>query len=117
MVPGDESLIALGWNGGAVGNHEQLIFPGTISVLLDPTIGLVWTGVTYNNLVKGHGYTSGWCSFYYRTDLNSFQAEVSTAIYYGQYLPYDCLYYIPGITNIRDNYMSASPQHWIVGGP
>ena len=49
----------VGFNGGAIGNHAQLIVTdGAQSILLDPTIGLIAPGVTLAGLVAGQHYAS-----------------------------------------------------------
>ena len=49
------------------------------SLLLDPTIGLIVKGVTYDGLVGGTKYTT-FSSFYSRTDISSFDALVLDAV-------------------------------------
>ncbi|MGY4178378.1 hypothetical protein ACVIHH_003669 [Bradyrhizobium sp. USDA 4518] len=95
-------LTYVGWNGGTVGNHSQILFSdGTSDLLLDPTIGLVVDNVTYQGLVSGTHYAE-MTSFYDRTDLNSFDAEVIAAVSNGSYKPSDLIYYVPTLTAFTD---------------
>ncbi|WFU66865.1 MULTISPECIES: hypothetical protein [Bradyrhizobium] len=95
-------LTYVGWNGGAVGNHSQILFSdGASNLLLDPTIGLVVANVTYHGLVGGTHYAE-MTSFYDRTDLNSFNAEVIAAVSNGSYKPSDLIYYVPTLTAFTD---------------
>jgi hypothetical protein len=99
-------IVALGWNGGAVGNHAQMLAmdPATgISLLLDPTVGLVARGVTYDSLLKGIGVpgTQMMTSFAtynsYPGSAGAFTQEVFNAVNGGQYKPSDALYYVDQI--------------------
>lgn len=56
----------VGWDGGAVGNHSQLIVADKAtgqSILLDPTIALIANGATLLGLVTGVKYTPV-CNFF-----------------------------------------------------
>jgi hypothetical protein len=97
------NIVALGWNGGAVGNHAQMLAadPATgISLLLDPTVGIVARGCTYNSLLRGVGVPGSqrMASFAaynsYVGSTGAFTDEVFNAINGGQYKPSDALYYV-----------------------
>lgn len=101
--------------GGAVGNHDQLLLQN--AVLLDPTIGLIWNGLTYDELFTGKKFTSQvWASFYYRGDIDAFVSKVSDALYNGKYKPSDHLSDIPGLANFLANPSDGfwSHQRWTV---
>jgi hypothetical protein len=101
------NIVALGWNGGAVGNHAQMLAtdPASgISLLLDPTVGLVARGVTYDSLLQGVGVpgTKMMASFAsynsYPGSSGYFTQEVFNAVNGGQYKPSDALYYVNDIS-------------------
>lgn len=90
-----DNITALGWDGGAVGNHAQLLFDDGISqLLLDPTICLVVNGVTFNGLVSGVRYEDQW-SFYSRSDISGFNEVVRDSIGDGSYHIRDLIYFLP----------------------
>lgn len=90
-----DSLTAVGWDNGAVGNHAQLLFDdATSKLLLDPTICLVVNGVTFDGLVSGVEYEEQW-SFFHRADIPSFDATVRQAVADGDYHIRDLIYYRP----------------------
>lgn len=100
-------ITAVGWNGGAVGNHAQMLASDPangISLLLDPTVGLVARGVTYNNLLKGVGVPGSTMMASFATynsypgSTGAFTQEVFNAVNAGQYKPIDALYYIDEIS-------------------
>lgn len=112
-------ITAVGWNGGAVGNHAQMLAtdPATgISLLLDPTIGLIARGVTYNSLLKGVGVpgTLMMISFEafnsYPGSTGAFTQEVKTAVNAGLYKPCDAMYYVDKIAT----YQALPPEaNWL----
>jgi hypothetical protein len=93
--------VAVGWDGGAIGNHAQmLVLDSSSNVLLDPTIGLVVDGVTMDGLVSGVHYQNMHSFYdYERADLQSFNQKVKNAVAEGLYLPNDAIYYVPGEDN------------------
>lgn len=94
--------VAIGWNGGAVGNHAQMLAedPATgISLLLDPTIGLVARGVTYDSLTKGLATPASMLASFenfntYPGSTGTFTQTVKNAVINGLYKPSDALYYV-----------------------
>jgi hypothetical protein len=93
------TITAVGWNGGAVGNHAQLLATdGTDNLLLDPTIGLVARGVTYDSLLHGEAPSALVClggTFNeYPGSYPAFTNEVLSALQNGNYQPSDALYYV-----------------------
>ncbi|KRE03318.1 hypothetical protein ASE61_12645 [Bosea sp. Root670] len=88
---------AVGWDGGAVGNHAQMLFSdGTTDLLLDPTIGLIVKDVTYEGLIAGVAYDE-MTSFYSRDDISSFDYLVKNALSTGAYEVRDTIYYVPSL--------------------
>lgn len=98
----------VGWNGGAVGNHAQLIaeIPGVSAWLLDPTIGLIVAGATFDNLCKGVPLTymvqpAG------TRDL-AYSRTIKSAVSMGAYKPSDLMYYFD-----PSRYVQRPPRaHW-----
>ena len=92
--------VALGWNGGAAGNHAQmLVNDGTNTLMLDPTIGLVVRGVTFDTLLQGKSVeTDSVASFESYNNYNgtsgAFTKTIKDAIMQGQYKPIDLMYYV-----------------------
>lgn len=90
-------ITAVGWNGGAVGNHAQFMAydpVSKISLLLDPTTGLVANGVTYDSLLKGVGSSAIGSFAGYNSYPGAFSQTVKNAVSQGQYKPSDALYYV-----------------------
>lgn len=93
-------VAALGWDGGAIGNHAQMQAqtPGSPDIYLDPTIGLLVHGCSLNGLMGGFTYPdnlirSFW-SYQNRPELNWFENNVRTAIRETKYRPSDLLYVV-----------------------
>lgn len=102
-VPGEHGT-AVGWDSGAVGNHSQWLFDdGQSQLLLDPTIGLIVNGATFDGLIDGQHYTDI-AAFYSRDDITSFNTEVINAVEYGSYQVWDAIYYVPGLGEWQTNY-------------
>lgn len=98
--------VGIGWDDGAVGNHAQMLFSDeTTDLLLDPTIGLVVEGVTFDGLISGKRY-SNYSSFYDRNDITAFNSTVIAAVSGGKYSIRDAIYYVPGLDNWL-NYASS----------
>ncbi|MBZ6076295.1 calcium-binding protein [Microvirga puerhi] len=97
LSPTSASEVALiGWDGGAVGNHAQLLIstPGSKAMLVDPTIGLFAKTDGYNALVYGDPIAkSDQVSFYSRHDIDWFNGKVVKAVTDGLFKPADILYY------------------------
>ena len=86
---------AVGWDGGAVGNHAQLLVSdGFTSALLDPTIGLVVSGATLEKLIFGTHF-SRMTSFFDRNDIPQFNELVIDAVANGKNSISDVIYYVP----------------------
>lgn len=89
----------LGWNGGAVGNHAQMLASANgQSILLDPTVGLMALNVTYDSLASGkpvpvNNVVSLFTKFGGTPSIAGFSATVQDAVINGKYKPSDALYY------------------------
>ncbi|MGY4178380.1 hypothetical protein ACVIHH_003671 [Bradyrhizobium sp. USDA 4518] len=95
---------AVGWDGGAVGNHTRLLFDDGISqLLLDPTIGLVGNDATFECLIGGVHQTDI-ASFYSRNDITTFNAAVINAAEHSSYKVWDAINFTPSLTEWQANY-------------
>lgn len=94
------SIAALGWDGGAVGNHAQMQAQtaGSPDILLDPTIGLVVNGCSLDGLVGDFVYptncVASFFSFNPRPSIAVFEATVRDAVVNTKYKPSDMIYFI-----------------------
>lgn len=111
---------AIGWNGGYVGNHQQLFATKTgVPLLLDPTLGIIAT-TTFDHVASGKPLKpSQFISAYSRNDVNAYLKKVKTALLKGLYKPSDLLYYFVDYDsaqrqNIKANW--ATPQYSILIG-
>jgi hypothetical protein len=112
-------IVALGWNGGAVGNHAQmLVSDGTNSLLIDPTIGLVVRGVTFDTLMQGKPVSPTMMATFesfnvYAGSSGTFTQTVKNAVLQGKYKPSDLLYYVKSLdqfTHMPANAYWLTPQ-------
>jgi hypothetical protein len=95
---------AVGWDGGAVGNHAEMFFSdATSNLLLDPTIGMVVNGATLEGIISGEHYTD-YASFYSRNDITSFNSTVINAVTHGLYNTRDVIYDVPTLDNWINHY-------------
>lgn len=102
----DTSLILVGWNNGAVGNHAQLLaYNSTFAWLLDPTIGLIVGGATFDNICRGQYLQYQVAPTGYQRDPVYFD-KIKNALYYGNYKPSDLMYY----WNPISKYISRPPR-------
>lgn len=116
------SAAIVGWNGGAVGNHAQILAScGGTHMLLDPTVGLIALDVTLDGLCRGYPPMSGrWRSFFHpfqsgRVNIAAFEAAVRGAVLNGSYMAGSLLYYAPSLEEFRALSASsawATPQSW-----
>lgn len=109
-------IVAVGWNGGAVGNHAQmLVSDGTNSLLLDPTIGLVVRGVTFDTLLQGKLVSPTMIATFehnnnYAGSSGAFTEMVKNAVLQGKYKPSDLLYYVTSLDKF--NHMPTN-AYWL----
>lgn len=90
-----DNLVAIGWDGGAVGNHAQLLFDdGASRLLLDPTVGRIANGVTLHGLIAGERYDAQ-ASFLDRMDIAAFDRIVGQALAGGSHHVRDLIYHRP----------------------
>lgn len=84
----------VGWEGGMVGNHAQLIVNHpTVSLLLDPTVGIA-AKIGFDDLASGKAVqTRHLLELSDRDDPPGFRNKVKTALLTGDYRPSHILYY------------------------
>lgn len=121
---GGLSAAIVGWNGGAVGNHAQILASCRgMHMLLDPTTGLIALDVTLDGLCRGYPPMNGrWRSFFHpfqsgRTNIAAFEAAVRGAVLSGSFMAGNLLYYAPSLEEFRGLAGSskwATPQSWTI---
>jgi hypothetical protein len=109
-------VTALGWDGGAIGNHAQMQgqTPGSPDIYLDPTIGLVVNGCSLDGLVGDFVYPANclasFFSFNARPVVAALDASVRDAIGNTRYRPSELLYCIRDPAKLA----SLPPRaHWL----
>lgn len=101
---GAAQLAIVGWRGGAVGNHAQLLYTAGRPILLDPTIGLIAGGVSLDTLARGEppandAYKSFFAYNAARSPtMSGFNTRVTTAVTGGRYTASSLLYYFSSTT-------------------
>lgn len=113
----------VGWNGGAVGNHAQILasYEG-VSVLCDPTVGFVALGPTLNSLCRGEVPKEDAVKSFFslatgRDNIEFLNKNVVNAVLQGSYMAGDILYYFPTIASYQAAGGSstwATPQSWAI---
>lgn len=102
-------IAALGWQGGAVGNHcQMMVSDGSNTLLLDPTVGIV-VRTTYDDLLRTPlplGWIARFWKFNSTRSIGYFEAEVYGALMLNQYRPSDALYFADSLE--RFNTLPAS---------
>jgi hypothetical protein len=91
----DSDVDFVGFDGGAVGNHQQLF--ATVdgrNVLLDPTVGMI-AFVGFDDLLSGRRAKAIFSFFSGDPTIRKFNAKVLEAVETGQYKPSDLLYFYP----------------------
>jgi hypothetical protein len=103
-------ITAVGWDGGAVGNHAQLqaSTPGSTDIMLDPTIGLCVRGINVAPICNGFmvpmtSLKSFW-AYSPKPPLTAFEPVVRGAFIGGQFEVEHLLYLIPGLRLWRGQY-------------
>jgi hypothetical protein len=102
-------MAMVGWDKGAVGNHAQILatIGDTSAWLLDPTIGLIVAGATFDRICRGEPLT-------YMTqpagtrDL-AYSRKIQTAVSTGLYRPSDLMYYFKPVQKYIDG---APRKYW-----
>lgn len=117
------NVAAVGWNGGAIGNHAQLQArtPGSPDIYLDPTIGLVVFGCGLDSLCRQFPFQpqhlKSFFGFNSRPSISAFDPVVRQAIQGGQYKASDLLYFVPDLerfTRLGGSSTWATPQSWLI---
>lgn len=99
-------VVALGWDGGVVGNHAQMQAQtaGSPDIFLDPTIGLAVNGCSLDGLVGDFVYppncVASFFSYNSRPALVGFDATVRDAVVNTRYKPSDMLYFIKDVPTL-----------------
>ncbi|MGF6781107.1 hypothetical protein [Paraburkholderia sp. GAS334] len=112
----DYRLRFLGFNGGAVGNHAQLIFAkGNTRILLDPTTSII-AKADYNELLGGTPIAPIHVMSFVAADspdIVKFRETVANALLQGKYKPSDALYFFQ---NLDDFVAAAKRFHQYANG-
>lgn len=120
LLPG-KKIRFLGFDGGVVGNHLQLIYEkDEFSLLLDPTASIV-TKISFNSLLQGkpannvivihpNSENDPWINGYF-TD------KISAALLNGSYRPMDLLFYYEGVEHLlgkgpKDRFITPAGVFW-----
>ncbi|MCW5690286.1 MAG: hypothetical protein KIT76_17215 [Pseudolabrys sp.] len=94
------NVAAIGWDGGAVGNHAQMQAqtPGSPDILLDPTIGLVVHGCSIDFIVGTYVYPTNCMASFFRfnsrPNIDAFEARVRDAVANSKYRASDLMYFV-----------------------
>lgn len=115
-------VVAVGWNGGAVGNHAQMqaTTVGSPDIYLDPTIGLAVSGCSTDSLCRGYNFLPShmvsWEQFQSRPVITPLRSNVITAIRGGTYKVSHLLFYTVGLdrwlklAGVTDWSLQQTPQ-------
>jgi hypothetical protein len=107
--PGQTKVAAVGWDGGAVGNHAQLQArtPGSPDIYLDPTIGLCVHGFNFVPLCAGIAVQPQWMTSFWsyspKPNIAAFEPTVRNAFLNASYQTQHLLYLAPGLDFWRGN--------------
>ncbi len=110
FLSGEEDLDFVGFDGGAVGNHQQLFHEvDGVSVMLDPTVGLIAL-TSFDDLLSGKEVKHVFSFFSGDPVVESFNRKVVDAVRHGRYRPSDLLYFYPNaFTNFRRSRAAPFP--------
>ncbi len=110
----DENLIFLGFDGGYIGNHAQILFRNKqYSCLFDPTIGVVAL-TDYNSLLSGKKVREKCIlSIFPKPEKNhsvnvEYHDQVIRALIKGLYKPSDALYFYENLATCLANHRKAN---------
>jgi len=87
-------IMSVGFDGGVVGNHAQLIYSGKHdTILLDPTTGLI-AQTDFNDLLRGNPVRTNKIRSFSIKDksINTFRQRVYLAVRDGEYDPSDFMF-------------------------
>lgn len=114
----------VGWDGGVVGNHSQVFSTNSkdsISLLLDPTIG-IFAITNFNNVASGKVVPKKYIvDFSDRNELSDYRGKVINALTAGEYKPSDLLYYFENLNQAMKYFKIISkpgefPPDWMTPG-
>lgn len=110
-----QRLQPIGFDGGYIGNHAQLLFNDERdTILLDPTAGII-AKTSFNDLLRGVPLDEKSIRAFSMKDksINSFRENVYTAISHGKYLPSDLMYMHESLAEQK---MGGSDFYFTPGG-
>ncbi|WP_156928703.1 hypothetical protein [Bradyrhizobium sp. th.b2] len=106
-------LSFVGWDGGAVGNHQMLFLsePGkTPHLAIDPTLGIACIA-SFDDIASGKPVPPDAIAIIGATEqLNASRVVFITALLEGQFRPSDLLYYFPTVEDYLTRY--GNPFDW-----
>lgn len=113
-----ENLQPIGFDGGAIGNHAQLLFKGSgETVLLDPTAGLI-AKTNFDDLLRGVPVSQSKIRTFSIKDksknINSSRERVYIAIQRGKYRPSDFMYMHESLAELKSR--GSSNSYFTPGG-
>lgn len=115
--PSDCQVRFVGWEGGHVGNHQQLFVDSEDDappLLVDPTIAL-FAVTSFDQVASGVPCESGHLvCFAHRNELQQFVDLVATGLLEGNYQPSDILYYYESRERLLMD--SCGPTLWPTPG-
>lgn len=115
--PSDCQIRFVGWDGGHVGNHQQLFIESNVGappLLVDPTIAL-FAVTSFNQVASGAPCAlDALACFAHREELRQFVDLVTTALLEGKYQPSDVLYYYESREHMLTD--SCGPTSWPTPG-
>lgn len=110
-----QRLQPIGFDGGFIGNHAQLLFNGkNDAILLDPTSGII-AKTSFNDLLRGIPLDEKSIKAFSMKDksINSFRENVYMAISHGKYLPSDLMYMHESLAEQK---LGGSDSYFTPGG-
>lgn len=113
-----ENLQPIGFDGGAIGNHAQLLFKGSgETLLLDPTAGLI-AKTNFDDLLRGVPVSQSKIRTFSIKDksksINSSRERVYIAIQRGKYQPSDFMYMHESLAELKSR--GSSNSYFTPGG-
>lgn len=100
FLTGEEGFDFVGFEGGAIGNHQQLFYESEgVSLLLDPTIGMI-AFTDFDHLMSGKSVEDVFSFYSGESAMQQFNKVVLDAVTNGKYRPSDLLYYYEDINHV-----------------
>jgi hypothetical protein len=114
--PDEPNARFVGWEGGAVGNHQMLFLDraGRRSLLLDPTLGLI-ADVDFDTFASGKPIAPDRIVIFRKRDqVKGLERCVTGALTGGRCRPSDLLYYFEDLEHLMERY--GDPYAWPTPG-